>query len=107
MQPAREARCSQIAFGRGAGIGPHATTGDGLKLERDEAEDMVVVGMKIRGHRKAATDGAAGTLMGAAAEGQAPALHARVDGAVRIELIGIVAEQTRIPIRGDDVEDDE
>jgi len=78
-----------------------------LQLERDQTEDVVVVGVEVRRHRESATDGAPGTLVRPATERQAPALHARVDGAIRIETVGLSAEEPRVPVRGDDVEDHE
>src|SRR5882762_2394774 len=107
MQPAREARGAQIAFRRGTLVWSDAAPRDGLQLERDEAEHVVVIDVEVARDREAAADRAAGTLVRPAAERQAPALHACVDRAVGIEPIRFRSEQALIAVRRGHVEDDE
>src|SRR5205823_2093751 len=81
------------------GTGSHAATRDGLQLERDKTEDMVVVDVEVGRDREAAAHRAVRALVRPTAERQAPALDARVDGAVRIEPLRVDAKEARIPVR--------
>src|SRR6266550_8305848 len=105
MQPPREARGAQVAFGCGGLVWPHAATCDRLELERDKTEDVIVLNVEVGRNREPAAYRAARALMRPAAERQAPALDARVDSPVRIEPLRVLAEEPRIPVRRGDVED--
>ncbi len=67
---------------------------------------MIVVDREAGGHREAAADRAAGALMRAATERQAPPRDVRVDRPVGVEVVRTLAEQLRVAVRGRDVEHD-
>src|SRR5438309_11207574 len=105
MEPPCEARGAQITFRCRGLVRSHAATRDGLQLERDKTEDMVVVDVEVGRDREAAAHRAARALVRPTAERQTPALDPRVDGAVRIEPRRVDAKEARIPVRRGYVDD--
>src|SRR5437870_13911219 len=104
MEPPCEARGAQITFGCRGLVRSHAATRDGLQLERDKTEDMVVVDVEVGRNREAAAHRAARALVRPTAERQAPAPDARADGAVRIDPLRVDAKEARLPVRRGNVE---
>src|SRR5439155_18320776 len=99
MEPPCEARGAQITFRCRGLVRSHAATRDGLQLERDKTEDVMVVDVEVGRDREAAADRAARALVRPTAERQAPALDARVGGAVGIEPLRVDAKEARVPAR--------
>ena len=107
MRPAREPLGAGVALGRAPGDRFDAAPDERLEHQGDEAVDMVVAGARALGRREPATDRATGADVRAGAERQPPARDVGSNRAVGIEPLRVGAEQRRVGVAADDVEDDE
>src|SRR4051812_44151262 len=86
MQPARESFGARVAFRRALRVGAHTAPRHGLKLERDEAVDVIGIDLERAGDREPAADRAPRTLMRTATERMSPPWNSWIDRAVGIEV---------------------